>query len=180
MLRHAWFKNKTQTQTSSVNTPALSLPVVPGILPIQTIDDLLSPVGGYITQVEELAGLSKENFQRFYLIAIQSFARFVQHLPASEVHHHAGPGGMLTHTLEVCVNALKIRRSYLLSETGGAEEISAKQDVWTYAVFTAALCHDVAKVVVDQTVTIYNSQHPATAWNPMAALYGRAGQGLYH
>ncbi|MCK9608034.1 MAG: TraI domain-containing protein [Methylomonas sp.] len=117
-------------------------------------------------QIEELAGLAKDPFKCFYLMAIQHFARFVQQLPASEVHHHAGPGGMLLHTLEVCVIALKVRRSYLLSETGGAEEISAKQDLWTYAVFLAALCHDLAKVAVDQTVTLFDQNHQQRNWDP--------------
>jgi hypothetical protein len=57
------------------------------------------------------------------------------------------------------VIALKVRRSYLLSETGGAEEISQKQDLWTYAVFIAALCHDLAKVAVDQVLIIYDENH---------------------
>jgi hypothetical protein len=91
---------------------------------IYTPEDLLARYKGMMVQIDELAGLSEPNFNRYYLHAIWNFARFVQLLPASEVHHHAGPGGMLTHTLEVCVNALKIRRLYLLSESGEAEEDS--------------------------------------------------------
>ncbi len=175
ILRKYGFKNSREKK--SAKTQAKTFPLVPGLLDIKSTDKLLAAHSGLIKHIDELAGLSKDNFDRFYLTATRNFARFVQQLPASEVHHHAGPGGMLEHTLEVCVNALKVRRSYLLSETGGAEEISVKQDVWTYAVFMAALCHDLAKVAVDQTVTIYNSQHQAATWDPWNQFMDEQGIG---
>jgi len=130
-----WFKPKARV--SAEHKEPLTPPDVPGIVFVKSIDVLLEQQTRRITQVNELAGLSNTNFNRFYLSAIQNYARFVQQLPASEVHHHAGLGGMLTHALEVSVLALKIRRSYLLSETGGAEEISQKQDLWTYVLRSA-------------------------------------------
>ncbi len=171
MLNFNW--QKKDRKKSEAATPAL--PKIPGILTVRKVDDLLARHKGMIVQIDELAGLSERNFNRYYLDALLNFARFVQLLPASEVHHHAGPGGMMTHTLEVCVNALKIRRSYLLSETGGAEEIAAKQDLWTYAVFLAALCHDVAKVAVDQTVTVYDLNHQSKSWSPWESFLDEQG-----
>jgi integrating conjugative element relaxase (TIGR03760 family) len=150
---------------------------IPHLSPVKTTADLLAPHHSLLAQIEELAGLAKAPFKCFYLTAIQHFARFVQQLPASEVHHHAGPGGMLTHTLEASAFALKVRRSYLLSETGGAEEISAKQDLWTYAVFLAALCHDLAKVAVDQTVTLYDQNYQQVTWDPWNEFMDEQGIG---
>ena len=120
--------------------------------------ELLKPHALLLAQVNELAGLSAAAFQSFYQPALNVFARFVQQLPASQLHHHADKGGLLTHTLEVCVLALKIRRSYLLSAQAGAEEIAKKQDLWTYAVFLAALFHDLAKPVAYQRVEIFSRQ----------------------
>lgn len=171
MLNIGWLKKDRNKSEAATPVP----PDIPGILSIRTVDELLARHKGMIVQIDELAGLSERNFDRYYLYAIRNFARFVQLLPASEVHHHAGPGGMLTHTLEVCVNALKIRRSYLLSESGGAEEIAAKQDLWTYAVFLAALCHDLAKVAVDQTVTIYDLEHQSKSWSPWDSFLDEQG-----
>lgn len=162
MLNISWLKKDKAKSEAATPVP----PDIPGILSIRSVDDLLSPHRGMMVQIDELAGLSERNFNRYYLHAIRNFARFVQLLPASEVHHHAGPGGMLVHSLEVCVNALKIRRSYLLSESGGAEEIAAKQDLWTYAVFLAALSHDLAKVAVDQSVTVYDANQKPAPWSP--------------
>jgi integrating conjugative element relaxase (TIGR03760 family) len=169
-----WFKGREQQNTETIKY--LKPPKVPGIIHVKSIDELLSAHKGRLTQINELAGLSKVNFDCFYLSAIHQYARFVQQCPASEVHHHAGLGGVLTHALEVCVIALKIRRSYLLSETGGAEEISQQQDLWTYAVFIAALCHDLAKVAVDQVVIIYDENHQQQKWEPWKNFIDEQGQ----
>jgi integrating conjugative element relaxase (TIGR03760 family) len=81
--------------------------------------------------------------------ALLNFAEFVQLLPASESHHHANPGGLLAHTLETVLYALTIRTGYLLPLGAGAEVIAAQRDFWTYAVFLAALLHDVGKPMAD-------------------------------
>ncbi len=169
-----WFKSKEQENTENIKH--LKPINVLGIIQVKSVDELLSVHKGRLTQINELAGLSKVNFDCFYLSAIHQYARFVQQCPASEVHHHAGLGGMLTHALEVCVIALKVRRSYLLSETGGAEEISQKQDLWTYAVFIAALCHDLAKVAVDQVLIIYDENHQQQKWEPWEQFIDEQGQ----
>ncbi len=167
-----WFKNKEDKKAPQ----QLKAPNIPGIMPAHSIDKLLGVHSGRLTHINELSGLSKDNFNRFYLSAISQYARFVQQLPASEVHHHAGAGGMLTHALEVCVIALKVRRSYLLSDTGEAEEISKTQDLWTYAVFTGALCHDLAKVAVDQVLTVYDEKHNPQTWQPWNKFIDEQGQ----
>lgn len=176
MFREFWFKNNPSIKP--IQSESVSPPAVAGILQVKSEDQLLSPHAGCMRQVDELAGLSKEHFQRYYLQPIRNFARFVQLLPASEAHHHAGPGGLLAHGLDVCINALKRRRSYLLSESGGAEEISEKQDLWTYAVFMAALCHDLAKAAVDQRVIVYDNARREAVWEPWHRFIDE--QGLWY
>jgi integrating conjugative element relaxase (TIGR03760 family) len=166
-------KGSIEVATATLQKPA---PDIPGILPVLSVDKLLRPHTGYITSLKELAGLSEPNFDRFYKTSIHNFARLVQLLPASEVHHHANPGGMLAHTLDVCVIALKKRRSYVLSTSNNAEDVSAEQDIWTYSIFLAALCHDLAKPRVDQTITIYDLNHKVYQWTPWANFLDEQGQ----
>lgn len=138
--------------------------------------ELLKPHALLLAQVNELAGLSAAAFQSFYQPALNVFARFVQQLPASQRHHHADKGGLITHTLEVCVLALKIRRSYLLSAQAGAEEIAKKQDLWTYAVFLAALFHDLAKPAAYQRVEIFSTPGGGPVWwEPYAGFIDEQG-----
>ena len=165
------------------NSGAITTPVrhkqIEGILPMLKAAELLQSHAMLLVQINELAGVSEEAFRHYYRAAINAFARFVQQLPASEVHHHTGPGGLLSHSLEVCVLALRMRRSYLLSAEGGAEEISKNQDLWTYAIFLAALCHDLAKPVVNQRVELYSeSSGEPVRWSPFRGFMDE--QGAYY
>jgi len=97
----------------------------------------------------------------------EALAGFVQQLPASEAHHHAGPGGLLRHALEVALEAMKLRRGALLPPGASAEELARLQDVWTYACVSAALLHDIGKPLADQRVTLFGADHaPLGQWNP--------------
>jgi len=84
------------------------------------------------------------------------------------MHHHSLPGGLLEHTLETVCNALTIRRAYLLPPGSDPEEINPKQELWTYAVFTGALLHDIGKSVVDQKITLCDKKGKELGiWNPL-------------
>jgi len=127
-------------------------------LPVLAPQELIAPRSKQIKAIQQLAGVPKAHWQSLYLEALLSFAGYVQQLPASEAHHHPGPGGLLDHSLEVVIHTLRIRRGHLLPQGADAEEITAKKDVWTYAVFSAALLHDVGKPLMDQTVCLYDKQ----------------------
>ncbi len=128
--------------------------------------------------IQQLAGVPKTHWRTLYLDALLAFAGYVQQLPASESHHHSGAGGLLDHSLEVVINALRIRRGHLLPQGADAEEITAKKDLWTYAVFSAALLHDVGKPLMDQTITLYDKKgHELGAWDALSTAI--TGDGWY-
>jgi len=141
----------------------------PDTYPVLTSKALLAPRIASINRIEELAGIPASYFQQFYISALLHYSQFVQQLPASEAHHHAHAGGLLDHTLEVITTALSLRQGYLLPPGAAAEELVHQKDVWTYAVFTAALCHDLAKPAVDQRVSLYDGRgQPLGLWDPWA------------
>lgn len=179
MLGWPW-RSRSTVQTASA-APAGRLPASPPrphLLPVLEADALLAKRRSAIERIEELAGVPPEHYARLYRPALQAYAQFVQQLPASEAHHHAGIGGMLDHGLEVVVNALSLRRGYLLPP-GAAPELQYQlADLWTYATFAAALLHDLAKPAVDQRVTLYAADGreigPWDAWGepmPTGAWY---------
>ncbi|WMY72456.1 MobH family relaxase [Buttiauxella selenatireducens] len=92
-------------------------------------------------------------FNELYDVPIARFAELVQQLPASEYHHHAYPGGLLDHSLEVMAFAAKLRQRHLLP-TGAAPEDQAREaEAWTAGVLYAALLHDLGKIVADIEMT---------------------------
>lgn len=115
-----------------------------------------------LRQLGALVSVPHASFARLYRAPIFLFARYVQQLPASEADHHAYPGGLLDHVLEVVVTALSLRRGYLLPPRAEPEIVSRKQDLWTYAVFAAALLQDIGKVAVDQRIAIFDKRGRAT------------------
>ncbi|MDI3206859.1 TraI domain-containing protein [Pseudomonas shahriarae] len=62
-----------------------------------------------LEHIWQRTSLSRSQFDDLYLEPVRRYAELVQQLPASENHHHAYPGGMLDHGLEIVAFALKIR-----------------------------------------------------------------------
>src|SRR5690606_35520009 len=76
----------------------------------------------------------------------------------------------------------RLRRGYLLPPGATVEEQAEQQDVWTYAVATAAMLHDIAKPLADQRIQLFDRRGKATGeWNPWSgpmpedALYYKVG-----
>jgi len=157
-----------------ITVPAGALPILsPGALLAAPQRQVL------LRKLDTLVSVSAAHYEALYLAAIERFAKLVQQLPASEAHHHAGEGGLLDHSLEVAVIALQLRRGYLLPPGALPEDQARLQDLWTYAVFTAALVHDLGKAVVDQRVHLFDDRGRSAgvgdAWQgPMPEPFGRA------
>lgn len=144
-------------------------PPVEGALPVLDAGALLRPHRSQLAAIRQLVGVPRAHWEAFYATVFEAYAGFVQQLPASEAHHHAGPGGMLVHGLEVVREALKLRRGRLLPPGAAAEELAARQDLWTYATATGALLHDLGKPVTDQRVRLYDRQGRELGyWDPWA------------
>ena len=146
-----------------------SRPAPQGLLPLLPAKELLarSRRPGLLRQIDRLLSVPRSHLESLFHTTILSYARFVQQLPGSEAHHHAGPGGMLDHGLEVVTNALALRRGYLLPQGAEPERLARSQDLWTYAVFTAALLHDIGKAAVDQRVLLFDARkRPLGIWDP--------------
>jgi len=80
------------------------------------------------------------------------FAELVQQLPASEYHHHAHPGGLLDHSLEVAAFAAKLRQRHLLPAGAAPEDQAREAEAWTAGIIYAALLHDVGKIATDMEI----------------------------
>jgi len=128
---------------------------------------LLTPHKKTIAEIKSTVGLSQKFWNVLYLKTLINLAEYIQELPASEVHHHSGRGGLLSHTLETALNSLRIRRGKLLPPNSDAETVTKFKDVWTYAVFTAALCHDLGKPITDMSIDLLDKKKKKVGvWSP--------------
>lgn len=144
----------------------------PAQIPVRSLDGIVEATdsGTLLGSVERKTRFSKANFERDCLPVLQCFAEFVQMLPASEAHHHAQPGGLWLHALEVLDAALTFRAGMELPAGVGTEERKRVEHRWTFAIFAAALLHDVGKPVTDVRVTLFGED--ARAGRPWAPLAG--------
>ncbi len=134
---------------------------------ILSADQLLDQHSDRMGVIRRHVGVPRAHWNALYDPVFKAYAYFVQQCPASEAHHHAGAGGLIKHGLETVEKALALRRGKLLPPGASAEELAAKQDVWTYATATAALLHDIGKPLADQRLRLYDeSGKDLGDWNP--------------
>lgn len=146
--------------------------------PIQHLDVSALPIASYerlcqltgldpdLREWRALAGMDDKIFN---VLIRQSFVRYaesVQLAPASEAHHHCGPGGLLLHTHDVITLALKRRRALQLPLGGSISEIADKKYLWTLGVFAACLLHDIGKLASTIRVVLNLRNGKKRPWNP--------------
>lgn len=119
-----------------------------------------------LSELCTLTGLDTAIFDLLVRQPILDFAELVQLAPASESHHHAGPGGLLTHTLDVITLALKKRRGYQLPIAGSLTEIANQRHLWTYAVFVGCLLHDIGKLSANTRLVPVAKDGTEKFWTP--------------
>ncbi|MGP0148411.1 MobH family relaxase [Pseudomonas oryzihabitans] len=115
-----------------------------------------------LENIWQRTSLSREQFASLYRDPIERYADLVQQLPASENHHHAYPGGLLDHGLEIVAYVLKIRQNYLLPIGAPPESQAAQAEAWSAAVAYGALLHDLGKIAVDIEVVLQDGK----LWHP--------------
>src|SRR6187402_3068259 len=138
------------------------------LMPIYTANQLFSlcKLDPNLSGLRALAGLDAPVFDLLIRSPICQFAELVQLAPASEAHHHAGPGGLLLHTLDVITLALKKRRGYQLPIAGSLSEIANQRHLWTYAIFVGCLLHDIGKLSANTRLIAIANDGSEIVWSP--------------
>lgn len=156
-----WQSKKKRAAQSESQTPVVD---PQEYLPPKTASELLSTPrrSKLLEHIWQRTSLSRSQFDDLYLEPVRRYAELVQQLPASENHHHAYPGGMLDHGLEIVAFALKIRQSHLLPVGAPPETQAAQTETWTAVLAYAALLHDIGKIAVDVEVHFFDG----TRWHP--------------
>jgi integrating conjugative element relaxase (TIGR03760 family) len=165
-----WLSNSRRSQEEQA-TVCDAATIRAGQLRVLSAEELFLRTGSRprLDRIAELAGLDRTNWSSAGQPLLEHYAAFVQRLPASESHHHAHPGGLLSHALECAEIALLARRGLMLPRGATPEEINLRRHRWTYAVLVAALLHDIAKPLTDQKITLFGADANAgREWQPLA------------
>lgn len=155
-------RKQVSPTTGVPSTPAIE--PAPGLTPPQSASSLLATPRRQLLleHIWQRTSLSRKQFASLYLAPLERYAELVQQFPASESHHHAYPGGMLDHGLEIVAYALKLRQSYLLPTGTTPEDQVVQAEAWTAAIAYAALLHDIGKIAVD----LHVEYGDGSIWHP--------------
>lgn len=118
--------------------------------------------------------LPYEVWDEFVVDTILALSMWMQAFPASENYHHAYKRGLLEHSLDVAIYAMRLRRNYILPPNTPPEEVLHREYIWAYGVFLSALLHDTGKIF-DFLVEIKNSNEESEWWTPAHGSLGDLG-----
>lgn len=131
-------------------------------LPVCSPDELVSSHGDLLEALGDY--ISNETLlNEHYMPAIKRLAVFVHLLPASQMHHHRGAGGLLRHSLEVGVWAVRLTHGKLIRGVTTPQQRKIMEPRWHLAIFLAGIYHDLGKVKTDLTIT---DEANVKVWNP--------------
>ncbi|CAI07455.1 conserved hypothetical protein [Aromatoleum aromaticum EbN1] len=165
-------------------TPTVGAPITPppeapkGLMGPESAASLLATPRRQklLEHIWQRTSLSRRQFATLYLAPLERYAELVQQFPASESHHHAYPGGMLDHGLEIVAYALKLRQSHLLPAGASPEAQAAQAEAWTAGTAYAALLHDIGKIAVD----LHVEYEDGTRWHPWHGPLRKPYRFRYH
>lgn len=119
-----------------------------------------------IGQIKRCVSVTNEYWTDNYVFALHQFAELVQEHPASRSHHHSQPGGLLDHTLDVVLRALRLSAGVILPPNSEPEEILHNAERWRFGIFITSLLHDIGKLVCDQETVYRDTNGMFVCWLP--------------
>ncbi|MDF9399113.1 TraI domain-containing protein [Vibrio sp. 1180_3] len=129
-----------------------------------------------VSQIKEVCGLSDELFERYYLPAIHSYSVLCQDIGASERYHHAQRYGLIEHSLEVAVYAMRKCQGSVYFPDRQIESIQWLERVFMYCVFIGGLLHDSGKILTDVRWYIKAKSGEWEQWSPLIHVTPSEGE----
>ncbi|MBA2656800.1 MAG: TraI domain-containing protein [Tatlockia sp.] len=117
-------------------------------------------------QIKELSALDEARFDSLSLSLLHSFINHCQSLPETSLSYYSQQGGMLDHALNRTEAALSLFQHYLTLEEGAV--LTEEQQLWQYALYSAAVLQGVGKLQIDLVVDLYDDNGQfLKQWNPL-------------
>ena len=160
---------------------AQALPLLSEPLPLTPLESLITRHGARLDRLIDAIGSRNPLIDQAIRMTVMQVAAWMHLLPASESNHHAYPGGLLEHSLDVALGAALSARSRLGDLALPGWERRRREEAFTLAAALAGLCHDLGKPASD---LIVSHPHAPTSWNPyresLIAWGERHGLQEYH
>lgn len=135
----------------------------PQPLPLRSGADLLETQAARLARIRREAGVPAAQWRSLYRVLLESFAVYVQSLPA------ATGGSLLEARLDAVSHALALRRRCLHSTPGPDEDVADRHGVWTFVAVASALLRDLGRDVLAHRVELCDDKgRKLGEWEPWA------------
>ncbi|MCD9046933.1 MobH family relaxase [Luteimonas sp. MHLX1A] len=114
-----------------------------------TPEELLQTQDDLVQRLRTMSPLAGARFNELIMPALLRYAAWVHLLPASENHHHSGPGGLLRHGLEVALHAARMAEGRHVGIDQPPSTRHRYEVRWRVATMFGGLLHDLGKPLVD-------------------------------
>lgn len=126
-----------------------------------------------LKKITESSALEPDRFNTICLTLLHDFASRCQNLPETSNSFYSQPGGLLFHALNRTEAALHLFRQFLVRPEA---ELSEKQKLWLYALFSASILQGIGKLQLDYRVDLFDRKGQLLKqWNPLLEKLGAAG-----
>jgi len=137
--------------------------------PVFKSSDILAKHQALIESIKEKSGIGQhreiENRQvldHLFTDVVTNYINYAHMLPASDNHHHSAPGGLIYHSLEASLIAMREAKKYEGDSTGFIDVDNAMKPINHYSAWLLALVHDAGKIFTDILVYPLRVIDPST------------------
>lgn len=131
-------------------------------------ENLLETQAETIKKIRSFSPMLPAHFDKMVMPIFRRYAEWVHLLPASEAHHHFGPGGLLAHGFEVALHSARIGDGRQVGTQLNPSERSRYQPRWKVATMLCGMLHDLGKPITDCGATDVDR---TITWTRAVSLY---------
>lgn len=125
-------------------------------------------------QIREACVLDDARFELLGQSLLHNLGHYCQQLPEASNSYYSQAGGLLDYALNRTDAALNLFRQYLIRENNAP--YSEQQQLWQYALLSAALLQGIGKLMVAYELRLYDNGGQASGtWNPLLGSLSLAG-----
>lgn len=117
-------------------------------------------------EIRALTALDETLYTSLCQSLIVRLVDYCQQLPQTSNRYYAQSGGLLDHALNRTEAALSLFKAFALTDSEGP--LSKEQQLWQYALYSAALLQGIGKLYIEYKVKLYDMRGQfLECWNPL-------------
>lgn len=154
--------------------------------PVFKTENILEKHKDLIAKIHSYSGIGDHKIvnknrlvDRLFTDVIANYVEYIHMLPASNNHHHSNPGGLIYHSLEASLIALREAKKSEAESSGFIDIDNRMKPVNHYAAWLLGLVHDSGKIFTDIVVYALTVIDKASG-KPVSATAAKHNVPLWH